>query len=146
MLLSIVEILLVILFSSISLIPTSSLMGVCPFKRIHEQSAFLVEFLLSRLGLFLCLLLLFFGHRLSLLQLLDTQGGVEFFRVIIQIKQPWSTIGCNDERHHGMAIGIFIVRCLGEAKQLFFCLFDAWHILMVVDLAIAIEDGASSGA
>src|SRR6266498_2760041 len=145
MLLSIVEILLVILFSSISLIP-ASLMRLTPSERIHEQSAFLVEFLLFRLGLFLCRLPLLFRHCFRLLELLDTQGGVKFFRVILQVKQPRSAIGCDNEGHHCMTIGVFIVWRFGEAEQLFLCLFNAWHILMVVHLAIAIEDGAGSGA
>src|SRR6266704_2597692 len=98
------------------LVIPASLMGLTPSKGIHEQAAFLVEFLLSRQALFLCLSLLFFCHRLGLLQLLNRERGVEFFRVIIQIKQPRSAIGANDEGHHGMAIGVFIVRCFGEAE------------------------------
>src|SRR6266704_576389 len=96
-------------------------------------------------SLFLCISLLLFCHRLGLLELLNRERGVEFFRIIIQVKQPRYAIGANDEGHHGMAVGVFIVRRLWKREQFFLRLFDAWHVLMVVHLAVAVEDGASGG-
>src|SRR6266568_85478 len=127
------------------LIP-ASLVRFTPGEWIHEQAAFLVEFLLSHLGLFLCRLPLLFGHRFGLLQLLDTQGGIKFFCIILQVKQARSAIGCNHEGQQRMAIGVFSVRCFGEAEQLFLRLFDAFHVLVMIRLAVAVEDRASSGA
>src|SRR6266571_7671262 len=121
----------------ITICPTS-LVRFTPGERVHLRPT-PIQLCLLHFGLFLGCLTLFFGDGLGYFELFNRESGIKCLFVIAgKIKQARSAIRANHKGHHRVTIGVFIVWRFGEAEQFFLCLLDAFHVFVMIDLAIGI--------